>query len=57
MLLKKCVFIRYRIKKAETNNQKVVIDLPEEFFNGVVYPGTKETINKYHKIIKVPELR
>ncbi len=29
----------------------------EELVNRVVYPVTKETLTKYYKIIKVPELK
>ncbi len=36
---------------------KNFINLPEELANGVVHSVTKETLTKYHKIIKVPELK
>ena len=38
-------------------NLQIVVDLPEELANGLVHPVTQETLTKYKKIIKVPELR
>ena len=40
-----------------SNGTQICIDLPEELANGVFYPVTKETLTKYHKIIKVPKLK
>ncbi len=40
-----------------SNGTQICINLPEEWANCVLHPVTKETLTKYHKIIKVPELK